>query len=337
MPAALSAESKIRIAKQSGKGTPATTGFLCGLVEAHSLAPEFLLSGERTEHGCLPTTIPVMRRAAQKRLGYKMVGSVSGALYPYFFNQILYGSGMGVATSGTTVKTNLFTIASSANAPWLTVLSDIGGEIRATDCRVPSWKVDMNSEGVTYQADLLGLTEGNSAGSETHTAEKGYLMSLIGGTITLTYDPSGTPVSIYSDAIEIGIEFSNPLKDDITTLKTFGLSELPQEGIDVSATIKVPDLDYNTYKRIVRGSTTGTAPSANTAYMSLDVKCISTEVVTAGTPFSWQFTIPKMQVNIDQNDFEANGSDAIYWGLTAQMISDTSTPISITGISDLAA
>lgn len=334
---ALSSEAKIRLAKQSVKGTPVTSGFICGLVEQHQLGVEFTETAERNEHGCYATTLPVARRSAQKRTGYKVSGKVGGALYPYFFNQVLYGGGMTVASSGTTVKTNVFTIAASASAPWLTALSDIGGEIRGTDVRVPRWAVKASTDGVTYDADLLGLTESNAAGSETHVAEKAYGMSLIGGTITMTYDPAGTPVVIYSDALEIDLEYNNPLSEEITTLKTFGLSDLPQEGIDVNATIRVPDLDYNTYKRIVRGGTSGTAPSANNAIISFDFKCVSQELVTAGTVFSWQFTIPRMKAMIDMNDFDANGKDSIYWNLTAQMIADSGTPMTVTGISDAVA
>ena len=155
------------------------------------------------------------------------------------------GAGFAVTTSGASAnKTHTFKLAARDANPWLTVLWDLNSnERRLTDTRVTRLLIDGSPEGVYQEGDFAGLTVGESTGSETTTAEDtvGEMLPS-NGTLTLQYDPAGTPVTVVETPTDsvgaVQITINNPVDENDRSIHRFARADLKQTGVDVSVALR---------------------------------------------------------------------------------------------------
>lgn len=340
MPGTPSVSAIYKVAKQAAKGTPATTGFVTAMMTRSSVNPGIDVTQKTAEHG-ITYARATARKTASTRTGYLARVSYRGYLYPNAFGIHLLGNGFAVATTGAAAnKTHTFTLADRDASPYLTILHTLAdNEVRASDARGTRMVISGTPDGVTVEGDLVALTLGESAGSET-TADEDTVGELLPtqGTLTLTYDPDGTPVEVLSTPIDTltGVELTinNPLDENDRSIHRATRAAINQTGVSVSARLTGLPVDWDTYSRIVYADVAGSAPSVAPAIFSLAYSFESIAVI-AGTAakYSTTITIPRLELSLD--DFAADGDSMITWNTTGVMLDAESgeEPITIVQVS----
>lgn len=337
-----------KVAKQSAKGAAASTGYHCGVMKASGGDAEFNLVESGVEHGCAVGTNMFRDKSQRARTYYTVPVSAEAWLYPNVIGPLLLGLGMSDSVSGTTIKTHVITpVTTAANDPYLSVLTDIGADSGSAlerlikDVRTTQLKIDANQDGVSYSAELSGLSLAASAGTETKTDEPAYKMLRNSGTFALTYDPAGTPVVISSHSSApprgLSITIDNPVTTEDYALWSAALNDSPRgDGIRVEGEFSGLPITWSVYKQLTWGGTSGTAPSTTWLPCSIDFKFQTAEIISASTPYSLQITIPRAEVWIDPAGFKANGADDIRWTAKWRLIASTSTPFTATLVNAIA-
>lgn len=335
-----STAATMKVAKQASKGTPASTGFITGMLTRSTMLPALDRIEKTPEHG-----VAVARATAHKtptrRGSYIVRGGYRGYLYPDLFGLWLLGTGFAVTTTGASAnKTHTFKLANRDAYSWLTVLwnADGNNELRGTDVRGTRLMIDATPDGlVTYEGDFVGLTMGEAAGTETTTAEDtlGEMLPTE-GTLTLAYDPAGTPVTVLSTPTDsltrAQLTIANPLDENDRSIHRFARANVNQTGVDVTTLLEGLEIDWDIYNRIVNGSTSGTSPSTDTAIFSLTYSFESAANISGtAVPYSVTITIPRMELDID--DFAAEGDSLITWNTAGRMIDSVTDPITIALVS----
>lgn len=334
-----STSATFKVAKQASKGTPATTGFITGMMTHSELNPGIDKITKTAEHG-VTYSRATAHKTPSRRGSYLARGSYRGYLYPDLLGMMLLGTGFGVTTTGASAnKTHTFKLANRDAYSWLTVLHALDGnkERRASDVRGTRLMIDGTPDGVMLEGDFVGLTLGEAAGTETTTAEDttGELLPTE-GTLTLTYDPAGTPVAVVSTPTDsltrVQLTINNPVDENDRSIHRFGRADINQTGVDVLARLEGLEIDWDIYDRIVNGSTTGSAPSVDTAIFQL-VYSFESIVNITGTavPYSVTVTIPRIEFALD--DFAADGDSLVTWNASGQMIDNVTDPITIALVS----
>ena len=324
-----------KFAKQSAKGTPATTGFVTALATRSSLNAAFDNPQRTTEHGAGAADRATAHKSATRRGSYLARAQYGGYLYPNLFGIMLLGAGFKVTTTGAGAdKTHVFKLGLRSEQLYLTMLETIGSKTRrGSDMRVSALNLIGTQENVTFDATLAGLAMADAAGSETTTAEDTNQLLGSEGTLSLHYDPAGANTEILNtttDTVqEVRLAISNPADEADRSIHTFGRADLPQTGVDITTNINGIEIDYSIYEDIIEGGASGNAPSPNTAICSLSYSfATAIDIATASVPYSCTILIPHLEVNLD--DFTAEGDNLIRWNLTGRMIDDVTDPITIT-------
>lgn len=344
---ARSALATFKVAKQSGKGSAASTGYHCGLMRVSGGDAEWELAENGVEHGCAANTNMFRDKSQRQRTYYTAPVDFESALYPNLIGVLFLGLGMSDAASGTIAKTHVMTaVTTAANDPYLSVLTDIGADSGSSlerlikDCRTTQLKIDANRDGVAYSGQLSGLSIGASAGTETKTDEVASKMQRGLGTFALTFDPAGTPVVISSHSSapprELSISFDNPVTTDEYALWSSALSDNPRgDGLRVEGEFQGLPINWTVYKQLMWGGASGTAPSQTWLPCSIDFKFTSADFITGATPYSLQVTIPRAEVLIDPAGFRARNSENVRWTAQWRLIANTSTPLTVTLINGI--
>lgn len=330
-----SSTAAVKFAKQSAKGTAATTGFTTALATRSSLNAAFDNPQRTVEHGAGALDRATAHKHSTRRGSYLARAQYAGYLYPNLIGLLLLGAGFKCTTTGAGAdKTHVFKLGLRSEQLWLTMLETIGTKTRmAKDLRVGSLNLIGNQQNVNVEATLAGLAMADAAGSETTTAEDTNELLGSEGTLSLHYDPAGANTEILNtstDSVqEVRLQIANPADENDRSIHTFGRADLPQTGVDITTNINGIDLDYDIYEKIVEGGSSGNAPSANTAICSLSYSFeTAVNIATAAVPYSCTILIPHLEVNLD--DFTAEGDNLIRWNLTGRMIDDVTDPITIT-------
>ena len=197
-----STSATFKVAKQASKGTPASTGFVTGMMTHSELNPGIDKITKTAEHG-VTYSRATAHKTPSRRGSYLARGSYRGYLYPDLLGMMLLGTGFGVTTTGASAnKTHTFKLANRDAYSWLTVLHALDGnkERRASDVRGTRLMIDGTPDGVMLEGDFVGLTLGEAAGTETTTAEDttGELLPTE-GTLTLTYEPAAYDARVSAD------------------------------------------------------------------------------------------------------------------------------------------
>lgn len=328
-----------KVAKQASKGTPASTGFITGMMTRSSFLPDIDTITKTAEHG-IAYTRATAHKTATRRGSYLGRGSYRGYLYPDMFGMLLLGNGFAVTTTGASAnKTHTFKLANRDANPWLTVIWDVDGTnpLRGVDVRGTRMVIDGTPDGVTIEGDLVGLTVNEPAGTETTTAEDtAGEMIPSEGTLTLVYDPAGTPVTVLSTPTDsltrAQLTILNPVDENDRSIHRFGRGNINQTGVDVTARLEGVEIDWDIYNRILNGSTTGSTPTTDTAIFSLTYSFESAANITGtAVPYSVTVTIPRIE--FDLADFAADGDSLITWNADGRMIDNTTDPITIVLVS----
>lgn len=337
----------IKIAKQSSKGTAATTGFHCGLVKASGFMEDWKFAEQGVEHGCAAGSAVYRDLAQRSRTFYTVPGNVGGSLYPNMIGVILLGLGFSDSVSGTTAKTHVMTASTAANDPWLTVLhniiADVGSdaERKAVDCRTTSLKFTADQNGVSYDAQFNGLSVGLALGTETKTDEAPYKLLRGSGTFALTFDPAGTPAVISSHSSNpprtLEATITNPVQEDSYALWSNALTDLPRgEGIAIEGKFGGLPVQYSVMKQLGWGGASGTAPSGTWLPCSISAKFNAGVEITTGVPYSLQLDMPRAEVWLDPASFNASGGDTLLWTANFRAFAGTATPFTATLINTIA-
>ena len=333
-----STSATFKVAKQSAKGTPASTGFVTGMMTRSALNASIDRITKTAEHG-VAYTRATAHKTPTRRGSYIARGNYRGYLYPDMFGLWLLGTGFAVTTTGASAnKTHTFKLAARDANPWLTVLADIGdNERRATDVRGTRLVIDATPDGVTMEGDYVGLALGEAAGTETTTAEDtaGEMLPTE-GTLTLAYDPAGTPVTVLSTPTDslsrVQLTINNPVDENDRSIHRFARASANQQGVDILPRLEGIELEWDIYNRIVNGGTSGTAPSVDTAIFSLTYSFESALNITGtSVPYSVTITIPRVEFDLD--DFTADGDSLVTWNASGRMIDSVTDPITIALVS----
>lgn len=328
-----------KVAKQASKGTAPTTGFITGMMTRSSFLPDIDTITKTAEHG-IAYTRATAHKTATRRGSYLGRGSYRGYLYPDMFGMLLLGNGFAVTTTGASAnKTHTFKLANRDANPWLTVIWDVDGTnpLRGVDVRGTRMVIDGTPDGVTIEGDLVGLTVNEAVGTEATTAEDtAGEMIPSEGTLTLVYDPAGTPVTVLSTPTDsltrAQLTILNPVDENDRSIHRFGRGNINQAGVDVTARLEGVEIDWDIYNRILNGSTTGSTPTTDTAIFSLTYSFESAANITGtAVPYSVTVTIPRIE--FDLADFAADGDSLITWNADGRMIDNTTDPITIVLVS----
>lgn len=327
-----------KIGKQASKGTPVNTGLICGMLTQSGFFPDFDELDDLNEHGCrtVSTDRATVHKTAMDRAGYVVRGNLRGYLYPRLIGLMLVGAGFTPTT--TTVETgvyqHVFKLSTRAAHKWLTVLSKIGDRtLRATDARVNSLAIDANTRGVNWTAGLLAITTDDAPGSETGTEEA--LVKILPSTGSLTIMDGATEIvnTATDSLLGLSLNIANPLDDADQSLFAFTRADLPQQGVDITGQVTGLELDYTTYyDLLVYGG--GSDPAASVAVLDINYKWESAVEITTGNPYSLEIDIPAAEVTL--NDFNAEGNNIVRWDFSYRMIDNSTDPIAITLINDVA-
>ena len=332
-----STAARLRVAKQSAKGAAASAGFVTAVLNQSGMNPVFDNTQKTAEHG-IAYARATARKTATRRGSYVGRGSFRGSLYPDAFGLWLLGAGFAVTTTGTTSKTHTFKLANRDANPWLTVLWDLNSnERRAVDARVTRLMVDASPEGVFQEGDFAALTMNEAVGTETATDEDtaGEMLPS-NGTLTLQANPTGTPVTIVSTPTDsvgaVQLTINNPVDENDRSIHRFNRADLKQMGVDVGVNLRGLPVNWDIYDYIVNGGAGNASPAADSQIFSLVYSFTSSVNISgAAVPYSVTITIPRLELNIE--DFRADGDSMVTWNTTGNMLDMTTDPITIALVS----
>jgi hypothetical protein len=337
-----STTARMKVGQQPSKGTAADT-LVCGMMQMSSLNTSRDTIDKGGEHGCNGGPD---RATAHKSLmrysSYIVNGGFRGYGHPDMIGYWLLGAGFTVVTtagSGGSAGTysHVFTLANRTAVPWLTVQEQIGSKLRqAVDARVNRLTFTANNRGFVYDGTYQALLENEAPGSGlTVTNEDDAEILSSRGSITVNYDPDGTPVSLLDNDTEgFTLVINNPLNTDQQRLLSFGRSDLPQNGLDVTGTVEGMNVIYANYERIKNGASGADSPAEVASLAKIDLTFQSAEKIAAtAIPYSIRFEVTHSE--IDLSDFQAEGTSLVQWNFPYRMVDDNVTPIRITLVNAL--
>ena len=327
-----------KVGKQAAKGTPINTGLICGMLRQSGFNVDFDELDDQPEHGC--RTVSVDRATAHKtatdRAGYVVRGNLRGYLYPRMIGMMLVGAGFKPTTTTPEagVYQHVFKIAERADYKWLTVLSKIGSRMRrASDARIASLAIEASARGLNWNAALLAIAEGTAPGSETGTDEA--LTKILPSTGSLTIMDGATEIvnTATDSLLGLTLNINNPLDDADQGLFTFRRADLQQQGMDITGAVTGLELDYATYYDLLVYNG-GSSPAASVAQLDIEYTWESAVEFVTGVPYSLAVELPGAEVTL--GDFLAEGNNVVRWDFNYRMVDDTTDPITITLINDVA-
>lgn len=337
-----STTARYKAGRQSAKGTGATS-LVCGMMQMSGLNTTRDAINKNGEHGCSGGPDRATAHKSKTRYSsYIVNGTFRGYMHPDIIGYWLLGAGFVVATTAgsgpaTGTYTHVFTLATRALAPWLSVHSQIGDKNRlAKDVRVNRLTFTANDSGFQYDGTWQGLVEDEVPGSGITTTNEDLAEILKSrGSLAVDYDPDGTPVSLLDNDTEgFTLVINNPLDTDQQRLLTFGRGNLPQTGLDVTGTVEGMNVIYANYERIKNGGLNNDVPAETASIAKIDTTFQSAENIGATSiPYSIRFEVAHAEV--DLNDFQAEGTNLVEWTYPFRMVDDVATPIRITVVNKL--
>lgn len=335
---ASSLASAFSLAVQSGKGTAATTGFHTALATVSGLDPEFDKIEPIAEHPSSASR-STHRKSSTQRSGYLVPVNASFLLHPRFIGKVLRAMGCGVTTvNNTTHYTHTFKLAADASIAWMSAIHLWSGatnkERKAVDVRGEQLQINVDTANIQCQFQGVGLTEGNSTGSETKTAEDTTLLSPYTGSTTFKIGATTVATTLRGNQFQM----QQTLDRDSRILHQAARADMPRTDYDITGTLQGIDIDQGTYEhymRIKRGGTGGTAPSLTPATGELTWTFASLANITgAAVPYS--LTVDLVEAEYDMVSPNANGRDIIRADITYSMLDTSTDPLVITLVNDIA-
>jgi hypothetical protein len=326
-----------RLAKQSAKGTVATTNYLIGRLVESSVGSNFDYTNQADEH-FYATTNPraTSRKSKARRTSYVAGVGFRGYLHSQFIGMALLGLGYKCTTTGptdTTAYTHEFVLADRDDVHWMSAISRVGEgagvfERRITDMRLDNMTIEANSVGIVMQGSGYGITEGNAVGTETGTTEPDALiLPTAGALVSLTINGE----DLLSPIRSLRLQMRNALDTTEIRLWNPGRADLAQIGTDFSGVMRGIDLTTDAYKLLQYGALAGTGSSLVCPEGEISFTFESTVDITgsATTPNSITFTVPTCEWRM--SPIAARGSSLIRYDLAFSAIDTGSAdPVEIT-------
>jgi hypothetical protein len=332
-----SLESWFALGKQSAKGTPATALFKA-LATVSALGATYDEREAPLEHPAVASRATA-RKVNTKRTSYMSNAKVTGILHPKFIVPLFLAAGFqAVTTNNTTHYTHVLTLGSSLLHKWMTaawnVESTDGAFVnRGSDMRATSLNLAIDPEQIEYSAELRGLVLAAMSGSPTYTGENpAEIVPWLMTRTTMTMN--ATSISERIRSMEFAVE--NTLREDDRAVGEAVRVNLAQQNIDISMALGEINISAALYNTFHFGSAAGTSVVLAGVSGALDIKfAAESNIAGAPVPESLQIAIPSLGYTMD-GEPEASGDDLITLDLTAYMIDDSATPITVTVVNNVA-
>lgn len=282
------------------------------------------------------------RKFATERTGYLATVNATMRLRPRIIPRLLQAMGFAVSsTDNTTHYTHTIKIANDASMGWMSAIHKMDNGSSALNRLIKQ----VRGETLTFNWDAaagtstaefagVGLSEGNTAGTETLSDEIDVSLSAYTGSLAVEHATVGVTTTTRNESIT----FTQELDRNDRVLHTAGRAGLPRLSLDITGTLGGVDIDqgtYEWYKRIKRGGTAGTAPSLSATTGELVVTYTSlTNIPGAAVPYSVKFTFPEVEFFMETPN--ASGSDLIRADITWAMLDTSADPVEIEVVNDVA-
>jgi len=332
-----SLESWFALGKQAAKGTASTTLYKT-LATVSSIGATYDEREPPLEHPAAATRATA-RKSAIKRPSYMSNAKATFILRPKFIVPALLAAGFQVSTTNnTTHYTHVCTLGSSAAHKWMTAAwsveeSDGAFTPRGVDMRATSLNLAVSPDQIEGSIELRGLTLNPMSGSPTYVTEQADEIA--------PWNMTRTTLSMNSYAVVERIrsmEFAvaNTMREDDRAIGETARTALAQQSIDISLAIGEVNISDDIYEAFHYGASAGSTVDLDAVTGAIDILFESDDNISgASVPYSLQLAIPSVSYTMDTEP-EASGDELITVGLTAYMIDDSSTPITITVVNNVA-
>jgi hypothetical protein len=331
-----SLESWFALGKQAAKGTAGTTLYKT-LATVSSIGATYDEREPPLEHPAVSTRATA-RKSAIKRPSYMSNAKATFILRPKFIVPALLAAGFQVTTTNnTTHYTHVCTLGSSAAHKWMTSAwsveeSDGAFILRGVDMRATSLNLAISPDQIEGSIELRGLTLDPMSGSPTYVTEQADEIA--------PWNMTRTTLSMNSyDVVERirSMEFAvtNTMREDDRAVGETARTTMAQQSIDISLAIGEVNVSDDIVEAFHYGATGGSTVDLDAVTGAIDILFESDDNISgASVPYSLQIAIPSVSYTMDTEP-EANGDGLITAGLTAYMIDDSSTPITVTVVNNV--
>ena len=229
--------------------------------------------------------------------------------------------------AATTAKLHTGTIASRADAKWLTSLHSFGEgadlfTLRATDVRLEQLVIEASTRGVMATFAGLGIKEDAALGTETGVAENEAMLLPSKGACTINIGGDAFTSSVR------GLRFliSNPTDKNEQNLFALERSDLPSTGIECGFSATGLDVSYDVYRQLKWNGLAGVGPGVQAAFGDITFNFQAAELIGAGldaVPYQFGVTIPRCEFRMGQ--FRAQGRELVRFDLAGLMVDDVNS------------
>lgn len=320
------------LGKQTAKGTAATALFKALALTSY-LSDEFEERDSVFEHPAAVAGRNTAVKTPLLRTGYLVTAEASMRLHPKFIGMSLLASGFALVTTGTTPDyIHTFTLTTGALHKWMTALWNVDetdGAVltRGVDCRATAFGLAVTPTEIEHTLTLSGLTLEPSSGSPTYTDEvSSEIVPWLGARTALTVGG----YSVVERVRNVNFNIENSLRSDDPAIWETTRIDLPQQSIGI--TLEVADVNYSDdlAEALQYGSAGGTSVSLAALTGAIDIKWESADLIPTGAvPYSVQIAMPSVSWSMSTAP-QASQDDLITVGLTATMVDNVATPITIT-------
>ncbi|MCC6457278.1 MAG: hypothetical protein IT328_20155 [Caldilineaceae bacterium] len=313
--------TRAAVGVQSAKGTAATANFHAMRLTRSSVVPVYDLEEALNEHTGVHQRAS-NRQTTADRISQRHNVSLEGFLYPNAIGTLLVGMGFNAQTTdNTTYKTHAFTKANVDAAKYISIMHALLAgsarfERKIKDVRLTQLQLVATRQNIRMTAQGLGLDELTSTGTETVANEINERILPVTGSMALGTLALGEPRSHT-------VTITRPVDEDDQKLHSTARADVPETGFEINGEMQGLDLSFNTYKKLVWGGTSGTAPSMVAVTDTLTTLWESARDISgASVPYSLQIALLKAEFRF--SNFEAQGNNIVRCDASYHMIDDAS-------------
>jgi hypothetical protein len=326
------------LGKQAAKGTAATALFKA-LATTSYLANEFEERDSVFEHPAAVAGRNTAVKSPLLRTGYLVTAEVATMLHPKFIGMSLLASGFAVVTTGTSPDfTHVFTLTTGALHKWMTCAwnvdeTDGAFVTRGVDCRATAFGLNATPTEIEHTLTMSGLTLEPMSGSPTYTSEvSDEIVPWLGARTTLTVGG----YAVVERVRGVNFQIENSLRSDDPALWEIARVDLPQTSIGATCEISDINISDDIYEALVYGAANASSVSLAAITGAIDIKWTSaSNIPTGAVPYSLQIAMPSVSWSMSSAP-QASADDMITVGLTATMVDNVATPLTITLVNDVA-
>lgn len=328
----------------SGKGTKATSGYICMITtESYLGPPRYNAVFGEAEQSCAGTGRSTDRKSVARYTDYLIPFGAQGILRADGLGTLLRGIGFGASSvNNTGYYTHTITMETDANMDWLSILDSVAPpstsafERAGIDGRLTSLTITSNRQGTRFSCEGLALTEATAAGTETSTNETDDAIYTQASGASLTVNDSGA-AAIFSSIREAEVTITNEYDEEDISLFSTAHAGLAPTRRSITGAYRGAEMSFAIYKKLTWGGSSGTGPvstpmTGNTVFKVAAGANISGQSV----PRSWQISVPKVEYTLNENSVRKVGNDVVRADVAWTMIDDTTTPVTITLINTVA-